>query len=130
MKNVLLITVILLLAGSMVYAQQGTSSPPTSQQTKQEAQQFLDQGKKNSSNFESTLAELNAGNTSNRDTTRFNQLKSEIQSLETKINTEQGKIKATLDKGAKVNKDALDRVQGLIDQHKAKLAELESFASS
>jgi len=130
MKNLLLMTVILLLVGSMAYAQQGASSPPTSQQTKQEAQQYLDQGKKNASNFDSTLATLNAGNISNKDAAKFKQLKAEIQDLEDKINTEQGKIKATLDKGEQVSKVALNKIQALIDKHKEKLTELETFASS
>ena len=124
MKRFLWTSVILILAGTMVYAQQ-----PTSQQTKQEAQQFLNQGKSNSSQYDSDLANLTAMNTSNRDAANFNQLRAEIDRLDSQITTERERIKSNLDKGSKVSIEVLERYERLIDLHKAKLAELESFVS-
>ena len=128
MKRFLWTSVILILAGTMVYAQQ--AGTPSSAQIKQGAQQYLNEVQTNSSQFESTLADLNAQNISNKDAAAFNQLKTEISKLETLINTEQAKIKAALDKNSKVSSQVLDRVQSLINQHKAKMAELEDFTSS
>ena len=124
---------VVLFVGSIVavYAQQsstGDSSPPTSAQTKQNAQQYVNQAKSNLSQFESTQAALNASNTSNRDTATYNRLKGEIEKLEASINTEQGKIKASLDSNTKVNPELFERVDRLIEAHKRKVAELEAFS--
>jgi len=123
--------VVILLATSMaVFAQQTRSTRPTSDQTRDNAKQFLDQGKTNATQFDSMQANLNTRNTANDDTRNFNQLRTEIERLEASIVAEQNKISTTLEKGLKVSRETLDNVQRLIDKHKEKLAELEKFSSS
>jgi len=128
-KRISLIAVILLVISVAVFAQQA-GGPPQTAETMQSAQQTLSQGRTNSSQFESTLADLLARNTSNSNADIYNRLKSEIDQLEAQINDEQTRIRARLDKGTKVNPAMFDRIQRLIDQHKAKLAELERFTTA
>ena len=129
MKRILLAVAILVLAGA-VYAQQSDAEPlPNSSQTKQNAQQFSSQAKSNASQFATGLADLTARNTSNKDLENFNRLKSEIDQLETKINTEQGRVKANLDKGQVITPASLNRIDSLIKQHQEKIAELDAFIS-
>jgi len=123
--------VVILLATSMaVFAQQTRSTRPTSEQTKDNAKQYLEQGKTNATQFDSVQASLNARNIGNDDARTFNQLKAEIERLEASIVAEQNKISTTLEKGLKVSSETLDNVQRLIDKHKDKLAELDKFSSS
>ena len=129
MKRFLLVIVVLLLAGTMVFAQAGGASPPTSAQTTQSAQQLLTEGRSNSSQFEATLAQLMADNTSNDDANSFSRLRIEISRLESSINSEQNRIAGILNGGNKVSPELLARVERLMNQHKAKLAELETFVS-
>ena len=129
MKRISLFTIILLMVSLAVFAQQA-GGPPQSAEVKQNAQQTLTQGRTNSSQFESTLADLRARNTSNLDADTYNRLRNEIEQLEFQINVEQTRIRSRLDRGTKVNPAMFDRVQRLIDQHKAKLAELEKFTTS
>ena len=129
MKRISLIAVILLVISMAVFAQQA-SGPPQTAETMQSAQQTLTQGRTNSSQFESTLTDLKARNTSNLNADTYARLKNEIDLLESQINVEQTRIRSRLDKGTKVNPAMFDRVQRLIDQHKAKLAELEQFTSA
>jgi len=133
MKRILMV-VILIATGIAVFAQQTstqkTTNRPSSEQTRQNAKQYLEQAKSSSSKFDSTQADLNARNVSNDDERRFNQLKSEIERLEASIVAEQNKISATLEKGLKVSSETLDNVQRMLDKHKEKVAELESFSNS
>jgi TolA-binding protein len=133
MKRIFVV-VILFATSIAVFAQQTTtqraSSRPTSAQTKESAREYLEQGKSNASQFDSVQANLNARNVSNDDARNYNQLKAEIEKLEAAIVAEQNKISSTLEKGVKVSRETLDNVQRLIDKHKEKLAELESFSSS
>jgi uncharacterized protein involved in exopolysaccharide biosynthesis len=110
------------------FAQQA-GGPPQTAETMQSAQQTLSQGRTNSTQFETTLTDLKARNTSNFNADAYTRLKNEIDQLEFQINTEQTRIRTRLDKGTKVNPAMFDRVQRLIDQHKSKLAELESFTA-
>jgi predicted nucleic acid-binding Zn-ribbon protein len=128
MKQVFLITILLLLAGAVMYAQQ--AEPPTSAQTKQSAQQFLSQSKTNYSEFDSTMTDLKARNGSNKDAYTFNRLKNEIERLETHINSEQKAIRSSLDRGTKVNTEVMTRVESFINQHREKVEELDAFVSS
>jgi hypothetical protein len=131
MKRFLITIIVLLLASAMTYAQQARGTPnPTSAQVRQSAQQFLTQGRANSSQFESIFAELQAGRTSNVDSIAFNRLKFEIETLESMITAEENRLKATLDNGRNVSQELLDRVQRLINQHKSKLDELEAFIAN
>ena len=129
MKRTFLV-VILFATGIAVFAQANrTSTRPTSDQTKASAKQYLEQANSNASQFESVQANLNARNVGNDDERNFNLLKAEIERLEASIVSEQNKISATLEKGIKVSKEALDNVQRLIDKHKDKLAELQAFST-
>jgi len=112
-----------------VFAQQAgrTSNRPTSEQTRENIKQYLEQSKANASQLDAIQADLNARNTGNEDERRFNQLKTEIERLELSIIMEQNKIAATLERGTKVNRETFDKVQRMIDSHKKKLAELEVF---
>ena len=120
-----LAVLILLAAGITVFAQ-GTERP-TSAQTKQNASQYLDQGRSNSEQYDSTFADLNARNKSNNDTAAFNQLKADIEKLDVAIAKEQNDIKAKLDSGVRVSPEVFQRLQRLMNQHNGKLAELEAF---
>ena len=124
MKRFFLVIAALLLASTIVYAQ---ASPPTSAATTQSAQQLLSEGRTNLSQFEATLAQLMADNTSNDDANTFTRLRVEINRLETAINSEQNRIAGILNGGNKVSPALLDRVERLMNQHRAKLAELEAF---
>jgi hypothetical protein len=126
MKRFLLVNVLLLAACITVFAQRA-GDRPTSSQTKEEATRLLNQSRTNASQFESTFADLNARNSSNNDAVTYNQLKADIERLESAINTEQGRIRASLDAGARVSPELFQRVQRLMNQHKQKMAELEAF---
>ena len=133
MKRILLATIVLLAIGVMAYAQQsqqGTSGNPPSNQTKQNAKQYLDQAKKRNSEFQDTLAELKELNGSNRDAYTFNRLKKEIEYIESTINAEDKSIRASLDKGTKVNSEVINRIESFINQHTAKMEELEDFVNN
>jgi len=129
--NRILMVIILLAASITVFAQQATrtSNRPTSDQTRENARQYLEQSKSKASQLASTQSDLNARNTGNDDERYFNQLKVEIERLETSITAEQNKISTTLEKGIKVSRETLDNVQRMIEKHKEKVAELERFSS-
>jgi molecular chaperone GrpE (heat shock protein) len=128
MKRILLATIMLLLAGLMVYAQQaGGASQPSSAETRQTAQQTLAQAQSNSTQFESTLASLKAQNVSNNDAAAYRKLKAHIDQLESRIRTEQAQMQAKLDQGLKVSSSVTDQIQRLIEQHKSAMADMEGF---
>ena len=131
MKRIFLASVILLVISIAVFAQQTTlesTNRPTSGQTKEEARDYLNQGRSFATQFDASQAELNTRNTSNNDMHTFNRLKDELDRLEAAITQEQNRRAASLDKGLKVEQDSIDSIQALIDQYKAKLAELEAFS--
>ena len=130
MKRILLIAVVLLMVGIAVYAQQGGAEPPTSSQTKQNAQQYLNQAKSNLKEFEDTLADLKDRNGSNKDSYTFNRLKNEIDRIEATISSEEKSVRGSLDRGTKVNSQVIDRIENFINQHREKVDELEAFVSS
>ena len=136
MKRILLVTIMLLFAGLMVYAQQaggaqpaGDSAQPTSAQTKQNAQQTLSQSKSNSSEFESTLASLKTQNTSNDDAAAYKRLKAHVEHLESEIKAEQARMQVIVDQGQKISPGTLEEMQKLIDQHKEAMSEIEAFVA-
>ena len=131
MKRIFVV-VILLTTSIAVFAQQAsrTSSRPTSAQTKENAKQYLEQARSASQKYNAAQSDLNARNTGNDDERRFNQIKAEIERLETSITVEQTKISATLDRGIKVSRESLDNVQRMLDRHREKVTELETFTSS
>ena len=128
MKRVFLVIVVLLAASIMVYAQ--AADRPTSSQTKQEAQQYLAQARTNSAQFESTFDDHNTRSTSNRDADTFQRLKKEIDSLEANINAAQNRSNSSLNNGEKENPTLKKQINQLIEQHRAKQAELEAFISN
>ena len=132
MKRVCLTIVFLFTAGIMVFAQMTPLDPtsrPTSAQTTETARGTLDQARSNATQFDSSQAELIARNTSNNDRQTYERLNAEIARLAANINSEQNRLANSLDRGIRVNPEAFDRIQQLIDQHKAKVAELEAFTS-
>jgi len=131
MKRTLLVTIMLLFVGIIVFAQQaGGSSLPTSTQTKQSAQQTLNDAKTSSTQFESVLSTLRTQNMSNNDADTYRKLKAQIEQLEARILREQARIQAALDQGQKIAGSTLDEIQKLIDQHKSAMADMERFISS
>jgi peptidoglycan hydrolase CwlO-like protein len=127
-KRISLVTIILLVISLAVYAQ-AAGGPPQTAETMSSAQQTLTEGRTKSSDFDATLNDLRTRNDSNLNADTYNRLKTELDQLEFQINVEQTRIRSRLDRGTKVNPAMFDRVQRLIDQHKAKLAELERFTA-
>jgi cob(I)alamin adenosyltransferase len=128
MKRTLLVTIMLLFAGMIVYAQQaGTALSST--QIKQNAQQTLTKAKANSSQFESTMDTLNSLNGGNIDAGLYEKLKAQIDRLEAEINNEQTDMQARLDKGTRVSSFMVEKIQRMIDQYNAAIADLEKFVT-
>jgi hypothetical protein len=122
---------VLIMIGAMAYAQQTERAPnPTSAQVRQNAQQFLTQTRTNMAQFESNLDGFRAGSTSNRDAITFNRLKAEIENLESMITSEENRLRLVIDRGVNISQVMLNRLEGLISQHKEKTAELEAFISN
>ena len=128
MKKILLVTVIFLAAGTLAYAQQ--SDLPSSAEVRQQAQQFLNQARANTSEIEGILADLRARNSGNRDIDIYNRLRAEIEHLEGRIKSEEVRIGVFLDQGMNVSAEMLNRIERMVNQHKAKQAELEAFIAS
>ena len=116
--------VILVAAGTITYAQQ-VAAP-----TKQDMQTYLNQAKQNASQYEKDLSDIKSRNSSSGDVNTYNRIKGEIDRLESRINTEKTNIKAVNDKGNKVNTAILNNLEQMINQHKDKVAELETFLSN
>ena len=132
MKKILLAAIVLLAIGVMAYSQQSqqrSSGSSGSNQTKQNAQKLLDESKSNNSEFQDTLEELKELNGSNRDSYTYNRLKREIEYIEATIVSEEKSIRASLDKGTKVNSEVIGRIESFINQHTAKIEELEDFVN-
>jgi len=121
MKLVLLTTAVFFAGAVAAFAQQS--------QIRQEAQQSLSQSRSNATQFEATLNDLQARNASNVDAAYYNQLRAEINRLEAAIETEQARIRASLDAGTRVGPEMFNRVQRLIEMHAERLAELQEFVS-
>ena len=129
MKRILLVAVVFLLAGAMYAQQAGDGTLPNSSQIRDTARQYSSQAKTNSSQFESVLSALTARNTSNNDLDTYNRIRSEIDYLESRIVAEENRVKVTLDRGQRITNTSLERIDGLIKQHQAKIAELDAFIS-
>ena len=124
--------IFLFAAGITVFAQQTNrvSPQPTPEQTRENMKQYVEQGKSKASQLSEIQADLNARNVSNEDERRFKLLKAEIEKLEASIRLEHYNISNTQDKGVKVSRETLDNVQRMIDKHKEKLSELETFTTN
>ena len=128
MKRFLLISVIFFIASIALYAQQGNN--PTSAQTKQNAQQFLNEAKSNDSQFQSDLNELKKMNLSIDDLSWHNRLKHDINRLEKQITEQEKSIRVRLEKGNRVSTDNMERFERIVNQHGQKVKELNSFVSN
>ena len=124
MKRILLVVVILVAASTMVSAQQSRTAV-----SKQEMDAYLDRVKENSSKFDSMLSDIKERNGSSAGAYTFNRLKSEIDSLASRIQSEGASISATHDRGNKVSSETVDRVERMINQHKKKEGELQELLS-
>ena len=129
MKRILLAAVILFVAGTAIYAQQAGSPPPTTEQTRQSAQQFISSGKSKSSQFDTFLDDFKTRNTSNDNASNFRRLSYEADQLESRINREGAIINSILSNGNQASDVRLDRYEHLVKQYKWKLAEMENFIS-
>ena len=129
MKRILLTAVILFLAGTAIYAQQAASAPPTTEQTRQSAQQYISNGKSKSTQFDTYLDDFKTRNTSNDNASNFRRLSYEANQLETRINREGAIITNLLDSGNQASDVRLDRYELLVKQYKWKLAEMETLVS-
>jgi peptidoglycan hydrolase CwlO-like protein len=128
MKRTLLVTIMLLFASILVFAQQASgSSLPTSTQTKQDAQQSLNQAKTNSSQFESTLDSLRTQLTSGNNAATYKRLKGDIDRLEAQIKAAEAHIQSEIDLGHSVPARLVDDLEKLIEKHKVAMAEMEAF---
>ena len=128
MKRILLTIVVLLIASTMVYAQQRNSQNQT--QASNERQKFLDEAKSNNSEFQDNLANLKDRNGHSGSTYTFNRLKSEIVRLENTINSETKSINTRLEKDTRVNSEVITRLEKYVNQHTTKVEELDELLSS
>jgi len=122
MKRVFLAISVFFVVSVVAHAQVLSSA-----EIRQNAQERLNQGRSSASQFEATQADLNARNASNTDSATFNQLRADIERLETSINTEQTRIRNALDSGTRVSPELFNRVQRLMERHNTLLGELEAF---
>ncbi|MCL2319843.1 MAG: hypothetical protein FWC45_07140 [Treponema sp.] len=124
MKRILMAFVILVAAGTIAYAQQAATP------TKQDMQQYLNQAKQNASQFDKMLADLKSRNNLGGDLNTYLRLKSEIDGLETRIKSEQASITARHNNGDRVGAEVMNSLERMVNQHKAKVAELEKLLSN
>jgi peptidoglycan hydrolase CwlO-like protein len=125
MKQGFLTIIVFIMVSSMVYAQ--TASRPTTSEIRQDAQQYLQEVRTNSSQFEAKLGDQLSRNIDNRDMDTLNRLRAEIEQLAASISADQNRIDADLSAGKRANLVTIRRVQQLLEQYKAKMAELEAF---
>ena len=125
MKKVFLTIVVLFMVCVTVFAQ--SSSRPTESQIRQEAQQYLQQVRTNSTQFDTTMEDHNTRDIANKNMMTLNRLRAEIDQLAASINADQSNIDAELSRGQRANATLLKRIQQQIDQYKIKMADLEAF---
>jgi type VI protein secretion system component VasK len=125
MKRSFLAIVVLIMVSVTVCAQ--TASPPTGSQIRQEAQQYLQQVRTTSSQFDTTLTDQTTRDIDNKNMNTLNRLRTEIERLAASITAAQKNIDADLNRGLRANQSTVKRVQQLIEQYKVKMAELEAF---
>ena len=126
MKRIFLVIVILLLAGTTVFAQTRREFQSSAQVT-QNAQQLLTQGRASLSEYESVLAQLIAANRGNADAETFYRIRAEMERIESLIKQEEERITAATQSGSRVSNEIINRIERLIEQHRRNLAELEAF---
>ena len=124
MKRILLTIAILLIAGTMVFAQQRNS------QNQDEKQKYLDEAKANNSAFQDTIADLKDRNGYSGNSYKFDRLKNEIGRLESTINSESKSINSSLEKGSRVSSEVMNRLERSINQPTKKVEEMENLLSS
>ena len=124
MKRGFMTIVVLIIVSITVYAQAATL---TGSQIKQEAQQYLQQVRTTSSQFDTTLADQATRDIDTKNMITLNRLRTEIDGLAASITKAQKSIDAELNRGQRANQSTVKRVQQLIDKYKEKMAELEAF---
>ena len=129
MKRIIFTVLILLVAGSAVYAQQSGPVTMTPAQVRQEAQQLLNQSRSNASQYEDDLADVIARNSGNHYYVVFTRLRNQINQLETMIESEHSNIENRLNVGQRISADVVDRFERMVGRHGAKVDELEEFVS-
>jgi len=127
MKRGFMTIVVLIIVSITVYAQAATL---TGSQIKQEAQQYLQQVRTTSSQFDTTMVDQTTRDIDNKNNSTLNRLRTEIEKLAASINAEQKRIDYELGRGLRVSQSTIKRVQQLIDKYKEKMAELEAFIES
>jgi peptidoglycan hydrolase CwlO-like protein len=125
MKRFFLTIVVFIMVNIMVCAQ--AASPLTGSQVRQEAQQYLQQVRTTSSQFDTTLADQTTRDIDNKNMNTLNRLRTEIEGLAASITKAQKSIDASLSRGQRANQETVKRVQQLMDRYKEKMAELEAF---
>ena len=124
MKRGFLTIVVFIVVSIMVDAQ---AVSLTGSQIKQEAQQYLQEVRTNSSQFDSTMVDQTTRDINNKNMITLSRLRAETERLAASINAEQGRIDGDLSRGQRANQSSIKRVQQLIDRYKERMAELEAF---
>ena len=127
MKQGFLTIVVFMMVCVTVNAQ---TASLTGSQIKQEAQQYLQQVRTTSSQFDTTMVDQTTRDIDNKNNITLNRLKTEIERLAASINAEQKRIDYELNRGFRVDQSTIKRVQQLIDKYKEKMLELEAFIES
>ena len=123
MKRIIFLTLILLLIGTAVYAQQRQ----TSVEIRQNAQELLAQTRANNDEFEDALAEIRYRNGNNSDYSNYQRIRAELDHLETMINRERATLGIRLDRGNNVSTEVMERFERMVNRHRALMLELEQF---
>ena len=124
MKRIFLVLVILFTASTIMYAQQAAGP------SRQDMQAYLNQVRENSSRFDSMLEEIIDRNSTSALTRSFARLVAQIDSLAARIQAEVTGITAIHDRGNFVSESMIERVERLINLHKARQEELERLLSN
>ena len=128
MKRIFFVVFILLAISTVLYAQQGRPRM-TDAEARQAAQGYLPQTRANASEFEAKMAELRLMGMGHSDVSRFLFLRAELSRLESQITNEIDRFETRFDNGQGVNTALLDRLEGLVNQYRARLNDLEAFVA-
>ena len=123
MKRILLVFVIFFTAGIALFAQQRAPS-------KQEMQDYLNQVKTKTSEFDSILEDIKNLNDDTGLARQFIQLKNDISRLDERIQKEADNITAVHDRGNRISPQRILDLERMMNQRKNKQRELEFLLSS
>jgi len=108
----------------MAYAQQSRFP------TRQEMQDYLNDVKTNTSEYDSQLDEIKSRNTHGGEVHTFLRIKSEIDSLDVRINREINNITASHNRDNRVSALVVSSLENMINQRKGKQEELEDLIAN